>query len=66
VTYCRKGLSKVQVAEIGVQVKELHTKALKQQAAAGYGGSGRQLPPLMPQNTGGDDAGNKGWKFWKS
>jgi hypothetical protein len=58
---CRPGLNKVQIAEISVQCKELYSKALKQQAAAGYG---PQLPPLMPQSTG--DAGGKGWKFWKS
>jgi hypothetical protein len=57
----RPGLSKVQLAEISVQCKELYTKALKQQQATGYG---LQLPPLMPQNTG--EGGGKGWKFWRA
>lgn len=59
---CRPGLTKVQLAEISVQCKELHSKALKQQAAAGYGG---QLPALLPASVGADP-GAKGWRFWKS
>jgi hypothetical protein len=58
---CRPGLTKVQLAEISVQCKELYSKALKQQAAAGYAG---QPLPLLSQATG--DPGSKGWKFWKS
>lgn len=58
---CRPGLTKVQLAEISVQCKELYSKALKQQAATGYAG---QPLPLLNQATG--DPGSKGWKFWKS
>lgn len=60
----RPGLSKTQLAEISVQVRELYTKALKQQAAAGL--MGPQLPPLMPPGGAAADSSSKGWKFWKS
>lgn len=68
----RAGLTKVQAAEISVQCKDLYSKALKQQAAAGggaggVGGVGLSLPPLMPAGGGAaGDGSSKGWKFWKS
>lgn len=61
---CRPGLSKTQQAEISVQVRELYTKAIKQQAATGL--VGPQLPPLMPPGGAAADSSSKGWKFWKS
>jgi hypothetical protein len=75
----RPGLSKVQLAEIGVQARELFSKAARAAAAAAGGGAyGYVLPPkggaapaaaaARQQNAPDDGSGGGskgGWKFWK-
>lgn len=51
--FCRAGLSKAQIADIGVQCREVYSKASKRQ--------GGQLTAAAVATA----AEAKGWKFWQ-